>query len=38
VEKDAEKTVPAYLDKLKADAGVKVLDSELSKPLPSATK
>ncbi|MGP8199573.1 MAG: peptidylprolyl isomerase [Limisphaerales bacterium] len=38
VEKDAEKTLPAYLDKLKADAGVKVLDSELATPAPAAAK
>ena len=38
VEKDAEKTLPAYLDKLKADAGVKVLDSQLAKPGPAAAR
>jgi parvulin-like peptidyl-prolyl isomerase len=36
VAKEAEKTLPAYLEKIKADAGVKFLDSDNGKPVPPA--
>jgi peptidyl-prolyl cis-trans isomerase C len=38
VEKEAEKALPAYLDKLKIDAGVKLVDPDNGKPAPPAAK
>ena len=38
VEKEAEKTLPAYLDKIKAEAGVKLFEPDNGKPAPPAAK
>jgi peptidyl-prolyl cis-trans isomerase C len=38
VEKEAEKALPAYLDKIKADAGVKLAGPDTGKPAPPAAK
>jgi peptidyl-prolyl cis-trans isomerase C len=38
VEQEAEKLLPAYLDKIKAEAGVKLFDPDNGKPVPSAAK
>jgi peptidyl-prolyl cis-trans isomerase C len=38
VEKEAEKALPAYLEKIKAEAGVKLIESGTGKPAPPAAK
>jgi peptidyl-prolyl cis-trans isomerase C len=38
VQKEAEKALPAYLDKIKAEANVALLDPSTGKPLPPAVK
>jgi len=38
VGQEAEKALPAYLDKIKADAGVKLVGPDTGKPAPPAAK
>ena len=38
VGKEAEKSLPAYLDRIKAEAGVKLIDPDTGKPVPPAAK
>ena len=38
IEKEAEKTLPAYIEKIKVEAAVKMFDPDTGKPLPTAAK